>query len=645
MNNILSSIALLGELYKNGKKDIFHVVGAFIQATIQCKSIAAFDSIEMQVYLKELFQLEIPEAIIKTVLKNRLKKIIIKSSGKYIILNSFPKDDGFLDRQSQLNSEYDEIFRLLYQYVEKHKKTLISDFEKEKIKTDFIKYLLNEEITENDFIFNTFIINNSDSQSFTVKLNNIKEGLIIYSGIQYCDSNDIQQLGLWKTQLTIYLDTEHLFNLGGLNDSLYEKIFNEFYTLIQDINSSSKTNLISLKYFEETQDEIDEYFDIAESIIQGKKQLNPSKVAMINILNGCKDISDVLRKKSLFQTKIQTAGIQVETEIKISPIWNITDQTILKQLLKDLKPPKFYDEDDIVLYLNYFSRINQLRRGNNQVSFEKSKYILMTGNSLALHMANYPAIKNYNWFPFATDIEYITSKIWFKLNKSLSLHQMPITFDVVARAQLVLASQLANSISLKYDELQRSAYTKEEKVNIYNDLRSSLRLSDQISPESLPDIISFMQQPSLDDLNRQQSYYKQQAKEGVEAKEILQKKAEENTQLDIENQSLKSQISHTTRINRNLSITPIKKRIRRKFKIIYWLLYWLFPIFIIITIYFVCRAIWEPSDTMFNIFIGILTISSFVLPFIRKYRVYISQHTRKKLILEYKQIIISYFKV
>lgn len=136
-------------------------------------------------------------------------------------------------------------------------------------------------------------------------------------------------MGLWKTQLTIYLDTEHLFNLGGLNDSLYEKIFNEFYTLIQDINSSSKTNLISLKYFEETQDEIDEYFDIAESIIlQGKKQLNPSKVAMINILNGCKDISDVLRKKSLFQTKIQTAGIQVETEIKISPfIWNITDQT------------------------------------------------------------------------------------------------------------------------------------------------------------------------------------------------------------------------------------------------------------------------------------------------------------------------------
>lgn len=105
MNNILSSIALLGELYKNGKKDIFHVVGAFIQATIQCKSIAAFDSIEMQVYLKELFQLEIPEAIIKTVLKNRLKKIIIKSSGKYIILNSFPKDDGFLDRQSQLNSD------------------------------------------------------------------------------------------------------------------------------------------------------------------------------------------------------------------------------------------------------------------------------------------------------------------------------------------------------------------------------------------------------------------------------------------------------------------------------------------------------------------------------------------------------------
>ena len=41
-------------------------------------------------------------------------------------------------------------------------------------------------------------------------------------------------------KITFYLDTEILFNMAGYNGELYQNIFNEFYSLIKEINIKTK---------------------------------------------------------------------------------------------------------------------------------------------------------------------------------------------------------------------------------------------------------------------------------------------------------------------------------------------------------------------------------------------------------------------
>lgn len=71
-NNRLTSITLFSELYNNGRKDVFHVIAEFIKAALTARNMRVFDSVEMKTALKESFSIDLPEAIIKTVLNNRL---------------------------------------------------------------------------------------------------------------------------------------------------------------------------------------------------------------------------------------------------------------------------------------------------------------------------------------------------------------------------------------------------------------------------------------------------------------------------------------------------------------------------------------------------------------------------------------------
>ena len=81
-----------------------------------------------------------------------------------------------------------------------------------------------------------FVIKNQGNAAFTNGLNLIKEGVILYQGIKF--TADINELGKWNSELTIFLSTEHLFNALGFNGILYQQIFDDFDKLVSEINFS-----------------------------------------------------------------------------------------------------------------------------------------------------------------------------------------------------------------------------------------------------------------------------------------------------------------------------------------------------------------------------------------------------------------------
>lgn len=643
-NNILCSIALFSELYKDGHNDVFSVVGEFIKSTIQIDKLITFNEVDINEKLCKLFNINIPKSVIKYTLKNRLKDIVVRDkNGQFVVSSTLISDDTFNSRLATLETSYEIIFKALYEYISTIETRTIDSKEKEAIKADFAKFLIDKESRTYQDIFNAFIVQYKSDKAFCGALNNLAEGLVVYSGIQYSEPEELLNNGRWKDEMTFSLDTEQLFNIFGLNDEYYKQQAEEFLALVREVNSASK--VIKLNFFSETKAEIESYFGKAEQIIQGKEQLNPSKTAMANILRGCKDVFDVKAKKTEFYQYLKGYAIACDEETSIKSIWNLGGLDTLTTIEQNMKSKKYdYDEGKTVAYLSILSKINSLRNGQNNVSFEKAKYVFISANGLSHYIANMEQIRNENSAPFVIDLEYITSKIWFKLKKSFNNGTAPVSFDVIARSQLTLASQYIDSVNKKYEQLSSKDLSKEVLAGIYNDLRSKgyVKASD-ITADNLPEIISFINQPSIDDLLKEKSVSQRKIAEAesVKAKyELLQKDVESlSQQANYSKQEaikLREDNLAKDRKNRELQNYPIKKAIRQKATICFVFMNVLIFI-IILLILFIIRHLKETSDTTLGI-IGIsITLLALVLPFIKKYRHFIFSKISCKYVNSFKK--------
>ena len=107
-------------------------------------------------------------------------------------------------------------------------------------------------------------------------LNAVREGAILYLGINH----NIGEHGSLKHELTLYLDTEILFDLLGYNGSVYETLSKDFYKLVQKGRRNGK---ITLTYFPHVKSEIERFFKSAEIIVEGRGYFNDEKPAMKHI--------------------------------------------------------------------------------------------------------------------------------------------------------------------------------------------------------------------------------------------------------------------------------------------------------------------------------------------------------------------------
>jgi hypothetical protein len=206
-----------------------------------------------------------------------------------------------------LENNQEKIVSELEGYIEKKLKRKLSTTEKRSVYNLLFEYLIQNSIKQDMFgkLIVAFVLENRNNTGVTECLNIIKEGVLFYSAFQYTPED--YSSNLWETKLVLYFDTEHLFSIYGLNGNLYEQNVSELLDLIRDINKASnkrtKERTIQLRYFKENEQEINHYFNSAKSIVQNHKDTLREKPAMLAILNGCSDISDILEKKKHFSSK------------------------------------------------------------------------------------------------------------------------------------------------------------------------------------------------------------------------------------------------------------------------------------------------------------------------------------------------------
>ncbi|MDP4266302.1 MAG: hypothetical protein Q8880_02565 [Bacteroidota bacterium] len=580
----LASLAVFRELY-NSERDIYGVICEFLKEIISTKGKYQFTLNEITQLLNDTFDFEIPEAIVNSSL-NRFKDSLEKADAIYTVTNNsaFQVNGKITGTHKNIKDSNDIIIAQLYNYIEKGKNILLSSEEKEKIVLSFCSFIIDESTTQeySDFI-SAFIVRGKQDITFTKQLNSIKEGVVLYTGLKF--NTNINNLGSWNTELTIYLETEILFHFAGYNGELYRILFNDFFSLVNEINAKSLKSvgkkLIHLKYFTEIKDEIEVFFKKAEYIISGKDKANPSKTAMTSIIDGCVTPAEIVNKKTNFYLFLKANSI-IEDDYKnyyskYNYKYNIEDIELIKTLSKNT------GIENVSPYLRYLNYINIHRKGASNKGFENVGCVLLSGTNNTIRLAWDENLKLNNNVPLASNLSFLTNKLWFKLNKGFGNGAYPKTFDIVTKAQIVLSTQLNDSVGDKFDELQnkykKGSLTKEQAVASIAELRRQAKKPEEINENDVDSVLKSIEESSIDQYLNEQELFKYKSlkheEENNRLKEEIGKIQKEKEERERENIEKENELEKFREKDRIIEYKRIKRNniIRTTIKILGFLVF------------------------------------------------------------------------
>jgi len=491
----VASWALLRKLYDNGQKDMYLIISDFIRYTIFKESLRSFDIFTLTQKVNNVFSVRLIDAVVK----RALKKLQLPCANGIFSCNPCDYGDmaSFSTAINETTATSNEMLERLVSFVEGEIGETLTLEEREKLMKSFNLFMLDKrERSEYAELIAKFIIICNSDEILKSQLNGIKEGVVLYSGLNY-NAKTENASKKWTEDITVFLDTEVLFHMAGYNGETYKQLFDDFFGMVNEINSDSinKTGKkkIKMSYFEQTQDEVANFFQIAEDIVNGKVSLIPSVTAMSSIIKGCKSASDVAERKVDFEKLIKAHGINIDDKPEgyysdDDRIYNIENSETVDKY-KELLPKAH--KKDIANSLVSLSHIFVLRKGKIDTYFEKSKYILLTDNYITRLIAWDESIKELSGNVLCTDLYYFTDRLWCRLGKSFGLNASPKVYDVISRAQIFLSSRINTTITDEYENLLRKyknkEIDKEQVLEVLSELRSKVMKPEDIQTESNAD--------------------------------------------------------------------------------------------------------------------------------------------------------------
>lgn len=548
--SILAAFATLKSLSDEKKyQSPYQILGEFIRYVITTVPLYRFSTIEMKGYLIDFFGFIIPEAVIKTSLKN-INGLSLCDKMYNVSMNEIDTGREFEIKQKEANDCNLVIIQKLIQYISNRSGESID----EKILTKELINFLTEDTTyassKYTELIGEFILKNEQNTEIQDNLNKIREGSILYMGL----SCDIRETGSLKNPLTLYLGTEILFSLIGYNGNIHQQLANDFYEQIQTVNSGNDKK-ITLYFFSETRKEIDDFFDTASSIVERKKESLITTVAMKAITDNCKTSADVEVKKSDFYHKLKSKYRITEYQHNIS----YYNECYFSSNLESFE----YDEDDYKkkdLSLKLISHINKLRNGKHYCSDIDSEYLVVSNSGITLRISKEQSDKikketNQEVCNFAVSLDRITSLLWYKLGKGFGRKVYPANVAAILKARIVLSSNIARNAEKAFSEVTKQYkngdLTEDQLIARILMLRNKPSLPEDLQGDDIDGVMDF----SPEYLSRYEEQIKstqkslkekelviETLKENQKEKEILIKeKDEKNAELERQLEELKQE--------------------------------------------------------------------------------------------------------
>lgn len=249
----LASMAVFSQMH-NAKKGVYDIIRSFIISFLTNNRKYKFPISEIVYEINEYYNFNIPSAVIQTALKGI--NGVTKNDNIYTVdYEIIPCYCDMKMEEALANNE--KIFDDLVEYINGITSEKMTNTRRELLFKNFCSFLLNNNIITKDTEYiSAYIISNDNNILLQNQLNEIKEGIIIYSGIT--TDADLSKLGYWSNTLYIYLDTEILFHIAGLNGDYYLQQACDFMSLVKEINRKKK--YVYLKYFIEVEKEIENFF-------------------------------------------------------------------------------------------------------------------------------------------------------------------------------------------------------------------------------------------------------------------------------------------------------------------------------------------------------------------------------------------------
>ena len=424
--------------------------------------------------------------------------------------------------QNDSVSQTQKIFEELNQFIKKNKEISVDLDEKplEQIQHDFFKYLVDGSVEESEEnVFSAFIIKSKNNKAFIQHIDSMRVGNILYLGLK--TSNQFDRMSTWNVPLVIYLDMEILFHLYGFNGKIFKLLADEFFELVRQINS--KMRHVKLRFFKETKNEIENFFDAAESNYMKNKIINPNATAMHSILKGCKSNSDIRDKESDFFKFLKDKIILLD-DFQDS----YYDEKYQKYNLENIEIVETYsateeEKEQNESRLKLVNHINVLRKGKYFTNYKECQFILMTETKKTLQMAQHfinEIDDNHNpkYVPCAVNLSVLTNIFWFYLNGVLKKsNKFPMTVESVIKAQVVLSSAIGRHIDRLYEktkeEFKKGKITREIYIERILNYRNKKNIPEFITQDNIDSNYKFIKEDELSIYEEEKKFLKTENKE------------------------------------------------------------------------------------------------------------------------------------
>ena len=555
--NYLAAMAVFQQLFDE-QKNVQDVICSFIKHYIV--STRSYDFVLEEIYngINSFYNFKLPIAIVKSSLR-KLKDFISKNpEGHYLVDTAKLPTEMENSKFSENQSINDKLIIELEKYVNEKIKRELNETEKKELFDGLCGFLIGDKV---DYQFqkhiSSFVLEKSKDETIKKQLDDISEGLIIYTGIT--SELDPSKVGSWKYEMNLYLDMEILFHIVGYNGDFFKKQADDFLSLIREINKKEK--IIKLFYFDKVKREIEHFFNTAEDIVAGKSISNGT-VAMGVVTKGKSTSSEIITEKAKFYSKLSNLDINCDEK-------NYFDIEENNQycVQGDFEP--------------MLSMINMLRKGDSNKPIQNIKYLLITGTRTTLGQA-YSLIKpeteveqvkkdsddteeKYSQKTLAKSLEDITKLFWFALNKNFGHSSKLTSFDVVHKAKVVLASILNGKIKENYSKLNndflKGDLTKEAVANCIDELRRKARLPEQIDAEDIDFVLNLIESADIENIQNEKALKEHLLKEKIDENDRLQNTVEKK---EAEIAALKRQIEERNIQDKEKELEKAKKKKKAK---------------------------------------------------------------------------------